>query len=175
MVKVELESVEDYTNQGASLAALHLQFVACDGALERMELLLSSFRSQLGGLSSDILQLQHQSGQLGLRLANRQGARSLLGQVVDDLVIPESLIRHLLETPVTEPVFSEQLLLLQAKLALSAEQQQRCSRAAQVSGQLLVNRKPKLTFVFSPLTRMLSECWQHCGSRQWSVCVTSCC
>ena len=94
--KVESASVEDYINQGASLAQLHSQFVQCDAALERMEDLLSTFRSQLGGLSSDILQLQHQSSQLGLRLANRQGARSLLGQVIDDLIIPESLIRLLL-------------------------------------------------------------------------------
>ena len=65
----------------------------CDNALGRLEELLSTFRAQLGGLSSDILQLQHQSGQLGLRLANRQGARSLTGQIIDDLVVPESLIR----------------------------------------------------------------------------------
>ena len=94
MLQVELASVEDYITQGAPLAQLHSQFVQCDVALERMEQLLSTFRSQLGGLSSDILQLQHQSAQLGLRLGNRQGARSLLGQIVDDLVIPESLIRY---------------------------------------------------------------------------------
>lgn len=85
--------MEDYINQGTSLAQLHSQFVRCDAALEHMEELLSTFRSQLGGLSSDILQLQHQSTQLGLRLGNRQGARSLMGQVIDDLIIPETLIR----------------------------------------------------------------------------------
>ena len=90
---MELVSVQDYVNQGASLAQLHSQFTQCDVALERMEELLSTFRSQLGGLSSDILQLQHQSAQLGLRLSNRQAARSLAGQIIDDLVIPETLIR----------------------------------------------------------------------------------
>ncbi|XP_046653328.1 vacuolar protein sorting-associated protein 52 homolog isoform X1 [Daphnia pulicaria] len=129
--EVELVSVQDYVNQGTSLAQLHSQFTQCDVALERMEGLLSTFRSQLGGLSSDILQLQHQSAQLGLRLSNRQAARSLAGQIIDDLVIPEALIRHLLETPVTEPSFSEQLIILQAKLALSGDHHQRCSRAAQ--------------------------------------------
>lgn len=92
--QVELVSIEDYINQGASLAQLHSQFVQCDNALCRLEDLLSTFRAQLGGLSSDILQLQHQSGQLGLRLANRQSARSLTGQIIDDLVVPESLIRY---------------------------------------------------------------------------------
>lgn len=91
--QVELASVEDYVNQGTSLAQLHVQFTQCDHALARMEDLLSTFRSQLGGLSSDILQLQHQSAQLGLRLSNRQAARSLAGQIIDDLIIPEPLIR----------------------------------------------------------------------------------
>lgn len=59
-----------------------------------MEELLGNFRSQLGGLSSDILQLQHQSTQLGVRLANRQAAKSLASQIIDDLIIPESLIKY---------------------------------------------------------------------------------
>lgn len=42
-------------------------------------------------------------------------------------------VRNLLETPVTEPVFSEQLIVLQAKLALSGDHYQRCSKSAQVS------------------------------------------
>ena len=85
-----------------------------------LEGLLSTFRSQLGGflilylpaflshlkllffffpfickggLSSDILALQHQSSQLGLRLTNRQSVKALSGQIIDDLIIPESLIR----------------------------------------------------------------------------------
>lgn len=78
------------------MAQLHSQFVQCDNALGRLEDLLNTFRAQLGGLSSDILQLQHQSGQLGLRLANRQSARSLTGQIIDDLVVPESLIRSII-------------------------------------------------------------------------------
>ena len=49
--------------------------------------------------------------------------------------------RHLLETPVTEPVFSEQLVVLQAKLALSGDHHQRCSRAAQVSFRVQIGQQ----------------------------------
>jgi len=45
---VETVSVQDYIKQGTDLALLHTQFVDCDVALERMEKLLSTFRSQLG-------------------------------------------------------------------------------------------------------------------------------
>lgn len=127
---VETVSVQDYIKQGTDLALLHTQFVDCDVALERMEKLLNTFRSQLGGLSSDILALQHQSSQLGLRLINRQAVQQCSGQIIDDLIIPENLIRDLLEIPVTEPAFSDQLLVLQTKLALSGEHQH-CSKAAQ--------------------------------------------
>lgn len=43
-----------------------------------------------------ILQLQHQSesAQLGLHLFNRQAGRSLEGQIIYDLVIPEALISY---------------------------------------------------------------------------------
>jgi len=109
----------------------------------------------LGGLSSDILALQHQSSQLGLRLINRQAVQQCSSQIIDDLIIPENLIRFeiivynkrvnykfklidvfynfrdLLEIPVTEPAFSDQLLVLQTKLVLSGEHHH-CSKAAQV-------------------------------------------
>lgn len=136
--QVELVSVKDYIEQGTSLARLHSSLMQCDVALAKMEDMLSTFRTQLGGLSSDILQLQHQSSQLGLRLTNRQAARSLAGQVIDDLVVPEQLIRHILATPVTESVFSEQLVVLQAKLILVAEQHKHSNRAAEVYDQALI-------------------------------------
>ena len=90
-----------------------------------MENLLLSFQSDLGSISTEILSLQQQSVEMNLRLKNRQAVRKKsefgiiveiddqvrgeLSQFVDDLVVTEQLISTILETPVSEQLFLEQL------------------------------------------------------------------
>lgn len=61
-----------------------------------------------------------------------------------------------METPLTEPVFSEQLLVLQAKLALTGEQHQRSSRAAQACFLLLFDVQSDMFMVFQDVVGVLA-------------------
>ena len=109
LVRCEQVSVGDYISQAGNIAQLHSQISSCDGILGRMETLLLSFQTDLGSISSEILSLQQESVEMNLRLKNRQSVRGELSQFVDDLVVTEQLISTILETPVSEQLFLEQL------------------------------------------------------------------
>lgn len=125
----EKASIADYIHQSGNIAQLHNQVSSCDSILARMEGLLLSFQSDLGSISSEILSLQQQSVEMNLRLKNRQSVRGELSQFVDDLVITEHLITTILETPVSEQQFLEQLQVLDHKIAFLKEQSFREARA----------------------------------------------
>ena len=60
---------------------------------QRMESMLQTFQSDLGSISSEIIHLQQQSVDMNLRLKNRQAVRGQLSQFVDDMTVPEAMIR----------------------------------------------------------------------------------
>ncbi|XP_023342298.1 vacuolar protein sorting-associated protein 52 homolog [Eurytemora carolleeae] len=126
-VEKELESAEhasigDYIAESGNIAALHNQISSCDGILARMEGLLTAFQTDLGSISNEILSLQQQSVEMNLRLKNRQAVRGELSQFVDDMVVTEQMISTILEVPVTETQFYEQLHILNHKIAFLNEQ-----------------------------------------------------
>ena len=127
----EQASIQDYISQAGNIAQLHNQISSCDGILARMENLLLSFQTDLGSISSEILSLQQESVDMNLRLKNRQGVRGELSQFVDDLVVTEQLISTIMETPVSEQQFLEQLQVLDHKIEFLKEQSFREARAAQ--------------------------------------------
>uniref|UniRef100_A0A4X1TE57 Vacuolar protein sorting-associated protein 52 homolog n=1 Tax=Sus scrofa TaxID=9823 RepID=A0A4X1TE57_PIG len=103
----------------------------------RMEQMLGAFQSDLSSISSEIRTLQEQSGAMNIRLRNRQAVRGKLGELVDGLVVPSALVTAILEAPVTEPRFLEQLQELDAKAAAVREQEARGTAAcADVRGVL---------------------------------------
>nr|XP_025979347.1 vacuolar protein sorting-associated protein 52 homolog [Dromaius novaehollandiae] len=87
-----------------------------------MEQMLSAFQCDLSSISSEIQTLQEQSVAMNLRLKNRQAVRSQLSQLVDELVVPATMISTILETPVTEQEFLEQLHELNSKINYVKEQ-----------------------------------------------------
>ncbi|XP_043539594.1 vacuolar protein sorting-associated protein 52 homolog [Chiloscyllium plagiosum] len=87
-----------------------------------MEQMLSMFQCDLSSISSEIQTLQEQSITMNIKLKNRQSVRSELSQLVDELVIPNSMITTILETPVTEQQFVEQLHELNNKINYVKEQ-----------------------------------------------------
>uniref|UniRef100_A0A4X1TEE5 Vacuolar protein sorting-associated protein 52 homolog n=1 Tax=Sus scrofa TaxID=9823 RepID=A0A4X1TEE5_PIG len=104
---------------------------------QRMEQMLGAFQSDLSSISSEIRTLQEQSGAMNIRLRNRQAVRGKLGELVDGLVVPSALVTAILEAPVTEPRFLEQLQELDAKAAAVREQEARGTAAcADVRGVL---------------------------------------
>lgn len=135
--QIEQKSIRDYIQESENIASLHNQITACDAVLERMEQMLGTFQSDLSSISSEIRTLQEQSGAMNIRLRNRQAVRGKLGELVDGLVVPSALVTAILEAPVTEPRFLEQLQELDAKAAAVREQEARGTAAcADVRGVL---------------------------------------
>ncbi|KAL6082394.1 hypothetical protein STEG23_021549 [Scotinomys teguina] len=135
--QIEQKSIRDYIQESENIASLHNQITACDAVLERMEQMLGAFQSDLSSISSEIRTLQEQSGAMNIRLRNRQAVRGKLGELVDGLVVPSTLVTAILEAPVTEPRFLEQLQELDAKAAAVREQEARGTAAcADVRGVL---------------------------------------
>uniref|UniRef100_A0A8C4IRX3 Vacuolar protein sorting-associated protein 52 homolog n=1 Tax=Dicentrarchus labrax TaxID=13489 RepID=A0A8C4IRX3_DICLA len=87
----------------------------------RMEGMLSGFQSDLSSISSEIQTLQQQSVSMNVRLKNRQAVRSHLSQLVDELVVPGAMISTIMDSPVTEQDFLEQLHELNNKINFAKE------------------------------------------------------
>ncbi|KPP60167.1 vacuolar protein sorting-associated protein 52-like [Scleropages formosus] len=119
--RIEQASIKDYIKESQNIASLHNQITACDSILERMEGMLSGFQSDLSSISSEIQTLQQQSVSMNVRLKNRQAVRSQLSQLVDELVVPSTMISVILESPVTEQEFLEQLHELNNKINFAKE------------------------------------------------------
>ena len=84
--------------------------------------MLNGFQSDLSCISTEIQTLQEQSVTMNVKLKNRQAVRGELSQFVDEMVIPETMINHILDTHVTEREFSEQLHELHHKINFVKEQ-----------------------------------------------------
>ncbi|XP_056299465.1 vacuolar protein sorting-associated protein 52 homolog [Pseudoliparis swirei] len=119
--RIEQASIKDYIKESQNIALLHNQITACDSILERMEGMLSGFQSDLSSISSEIQTLQQQSVSMNVRLKNRQAVRSHLSQLVDELVVPGAMISSILDSPVTEQEFLEQLHELNNKINFAKE------------------------------------------------------
>ncbi|XP_022613171.1 vacuolar protein sorting-associated protein 52 homolog [Seriola dumerili] len=119
--RIEQASIKDYIKESQNIALLHNQITACDSILERMEGMLSGFQSDLSSISSEIQTLQQQSVSMNVRLKNRQAVRSHLSQLVDELVVPGAMISTIMESPVTEQEFLEQLHELNNKINFAKE------------------------------------------------------
>ncbi|KAJ1364466.1 Vacuolar protein sorting-associated protein 52 [Parelaphostrongylus tenuis] len=98
------------------LADLHNQIVACDQVFERLEKMLLGFQDDLGTISQDMKRLQDESVSINQELDNRQKVRSELSQFVDDIIVPQNMIKIIMETDVNDRSFLEQLHELQHKI-----------------------------------------------------------
>ncbi|KAM3846363.1 vacuolar protein sorting-associated protein 52 homolog isoform 4-T5 [Vipera latastei] len=108
-----------------------------------MEAMLSSFQSDLSSISCEIQTLQEQSVAMNVRLRNRQAVRGRLSQLVDELVVPNVMISTILETPVTDQAFLEQLHELNNKINAVKEQAFRETMACTDVADILDKLKAK--------------------------------
>lgn len=141
--EVENASIQDYIQESQNIASLHNQITACDEILERMEQMLKLFQSDLGSISNEILTLQQQSVSMNIRLKNRQAIRGELSQFVDDMIVQESLIQHILESSVTDKEFLEDLQILDHKIAFVKEQSFKDAKCCQDVKDVLEKLKIK--------------------------------
>lgn len=112
----ETLALEQYAREAQKMAHLYSQITSCDGILRSMEQMLSCFQANLSNISSEIDYLQEASTTMSQKLKNRQEVSKDLQNIVEQLVVPELMIRTILETPVQENAFSEQLQELSQKL-----------------------------------------------------------
>ena len=113
--QVELESIQDYIAESANLVELQSEIEDCDGILASMETLLGGFQSDLANISSEIRTLQEQSMSMSVKLRNRKAAEALLGDFVENISVPPSLIEEIVEEDISE-TYVESLKLLHEKL-----------------------------------------------------------
>ncbi|XP_013412635.1 vacuolar protein sorting-associated protein 52 homolog isoform X2 [Lingula anatina] len=143
LLEVENASIQDYIKESQNIASLHTQITACDSILETMEQMLQSFQTDLSSISSEIQTLQEQSIAMNIKLKNRQAVRGELSQFVDEMVVPESMINHILDSPVTEREFLEQLHELNHKINFVKEQSFKESRSCMDVKDILEKLKIK--------------------------------
>uniref|UniRef100_A0A670ZSA7 Vacuolar protein sorting-associated protein 52 homolog n=1 Tax=Pseudonaja textilis TaxID=8673 RepID=A0A670ZSA7_PSETE len=116
---------------------LTLDSTLCLKWCRRMEAMLSSFQSDLSSISCEIQTLQEQSVAMNIRLRNRQAVRGRLSQLVDELMVT------ILETPVTDQAFLEQLNELNNKINAVKEQAFRETMACTDVADILDKLKAK--------------------------------
>uniref|UniRef100_A0A3Q3NFJ9 Vacuolar protein sorting-associated protein 52 homolog n=1 Tax=Mastacembelus armatus TaxID=205130 RepID=A0A3Q3NFJ9_9TELE len=121
--RIEQASIKDYIKESQNIALLHNQITAV--VLSPLNNRLSGTKliccSDLSSISSEIQTLQQQSVSMNVRLKNRQAVRSHLSQLVDELVVPGAMISTILDSPVTEQEFLEQLHELNNKINFAKE------------------------------------------------------
>ena len=122
LVELESGAIKDYISQAGNICKLHKEIKTCDNILMRMEDMLDTFQRDLGSISSEIQNLQSQSISMNVKLKNRQSVRGELSQFVDEMAVPEEMIQHIMDTPVSERKFLEQLHELSVKINFVKEQ-----------------------------------------------------
>ncbi|KAE9419192.1 hypothetical protein Angca_009057 [Angiostrongylus cantonensis] len=109
-------AVRECIQNADKLTDLHNQILACDQVFERLEKMLLGFQDDLGTISQDMKRLQDESVSINQELDNRQKVRSELSQFVDDIIVPQNMIKIIMESDVNERSFLEQLHELQHKI-----------------------------------------------------------
>ena len=90
-------SVEDYEKEKDRFQDLHTSILACDGVLESVEGYLTSFRTDLASVSTEIETLQNRSTALNNKVQNRRAVEKCLGPEVEALCISSAVVRKITE------------------------------------------------------------------------------
>ncbi|KRZ62199.1 Vacuolar protein sorting-associated protein 52 -like protein [Trichinella nativa] len=165
---VEADAIQEFVEQAENIATLHNEIRNCDKilnvinlfylhfsfsyllkspflCLQQMESMLTAFQSDLGNISNEIQSLQEQSVKMSVKLKNRQAVRGELSQFIDEIVVPEVMIKTIIDEPVSERLFLEQLHELQHKIAFVKQQAFREALSCVEVEGLLENLRLKAT------------------------------
>lgn len=143
LMKMNNISISSYIKESENIAKLHNQIGSCDKILGNMESMLSNFQQVLGNISSEITILQKKSVMMSQQLTNRLVVKNQLYQFVEDLAIPEEMIRCIMEAPVTDKDFLTHLNELNHKLGMVKELSFKESKSAEDVGEILEKLKIK--------------------------------
>jgi vacuolar protein sorting-associated protein 52 len=109
------DSISDYVEQIDEVALLNDDIDICDKTLERMQQMLQTFQSRLGGISDDIKHLQDDSLSMNIKLKNRRAVEGRLQTFLEGIVVPPALVVSICDTDVNE-AYVESLKILNDKL-----------------------------------------------------------
>ena len=140
---IESDLVRDYLKESPKIANLHEEITGCDKILERLEGILCTFQADLGNICQEILNLQEESVSLSIRLKHKQIIRGELSQFVAEIIVPEAVISHIIDTPPSEADFLEQLKVLDQKITFVNEQSYRDAVCCKDIQEILQNLKMK--------------------------------
>jgi len=98
----EEDSIGDYVASFKHFEDPHHEIQATDGVLEKMEKMLSTFQSDLSGISDEIRTLQSDSLSMNVKLRNRRSLQSLMGEYVNSVVVSPQLVRQICDEEVNE-------------------------------------------------------------------------
>ncbi|KAJ8687723.1 hypothetical protein QAD02_023517 [Eretmocerus hayati] len=140
---VENLSIQDCIREAENVASLYNQIASCDNILEQMESMLVGFQTDLGSISEEILSLQRKSVNMSQQLSNRQSIRGSLSQFIEDMTVSESLITGIMESPVTENEFVNNLEVLNHKISFVKEQSFKDTKACSDVKDILERLKVK--------------------------------
>ena len=108
-------SIADYMEQVDDVALLNDDIDICDTTLERMQQMLQTFQSRLGGISDDIKHLQDDSLSMNIKLKNRRAVEGRLQTFLEGIVVPPALVVSICDSEVNES-YVESLQILNDKL-----------------------------------------------------------
>ncbi|KAF2355350.1 Vps52 [Trinorchestia longiramus] len=120
--ELEQQSITDLIKKADHIASLHGHITTCDDILLEMQGALEGYLSHLSSISQELQSLQEQSTSLHQQLHNTTAAKQHVTAALDSLTLPSFVIHHIFNTPVTEPAFMEQLIILDEKSKFLKEQ-----------------------------------------------------
>ncbi|KAK4328680.1 hypothetical protein Pmani_000927 [Petrolisthes manimaculis] len=129
--QLENLSIQDYISKAENIATLHHQITECDSILENMQGMLEGFLTHLSTISQEIQSLQEQSASINVQLTNRKQVHTHMSSFIDQLMVPEVMIHHILNTSVTDEQFMNQLKALNQKIKFVKEQNFRDAHSCQ--------------------------------------------
>ncbi|XP_036354890.1 uncharacterized protein LOC118761231 [Octopus sinensis] len=82
----------------------------------KIETFLCGFLKNINTLNEEITSLQSQSQGIQIVTKNCQSISNRLGPILDELTVPDSVMRIIINLPVTESEFKNQLEMLDRKM-----------------------------------------------------------
>ncbi|KAA6403739.1 MAG: hypothetical protein EZS28_000735 [Streblomastix strix] len=123
--QIESKSVEVYFKEEKLLFELHDDIKDCDTVLKQIQELLLDFQKNLSGLTSEIRELQNQTGQLNTQLKNRRTLSHEFSSFLSRITVPDDVSQSIESGPMKIQYqqfsnYSPSILSAVARMALDA-------------------------------------------------------
>lgn len=165
--EVETACISDYMRESDNITDLFHRVTCCDQILERLETILCKFQADLGNICQEIIALHEQTVSLNMQLKSKQAVRLKLGQFIEDMTIPQSVIQHIMYTPASEKNFSDNLQILDQKIHFFKEQDFKDALSCNDVNQTLFGLKTKAIFkVREYVLRKIYDCRKYLSNYQ---------